>query len=126
MFDTEPFFTIYCKERFHMSISRTEQRLNLGRDLTGTEHQDLWDAANRAVDPKSLVYDRLRKFAIACRPIGSEWDNTDPVIVDARSRHDKGLAVLCQRTTTTHSILFSVPHIRRISRKPYFSNKVEL
>ena len=103
--------------------SRLEQRLNISREPTGLERQDVWDKANRAVSPKSLVQDRLAKFAIACRPIYSDWDNSDPVIIKAREAHDKGLAVMCQRTTKTHSILFCIPHLRRVPRKVYFSKK---
>jgi hypothetical protein len=108
-----------------MLNSRIEQRLNVSRNPTGLEQQDKWDAANRAVDPKSLVFDRLCKYAIACRPLFQQWDNTDSVIVEARKKHDQGLAVLCQRTTKTHSILFLIPHVRRVGRKPYFSQKAK-
>ena len=107
-----------------MSISRLQQRLDLSRPLTGTEKQDLYDLANRSADPKTVGKERLRKWAIACRPVMGQWDNNDQVIINARFGHDQGWGVMFTETTAEWVVLYYCPHLHRVRRRPYFNTGV--
>lgn len=108
-----------------MSLAQVQQRLEVSRPLTGTEKQDIYDAANRSVNPKLYAKLGLRKHAIAIRPAGGEWNNEDPIIIRARIAHDEGRGVMVSETVGGWCVLYLVPHLWRVKRRPYFSRKLE-
>lgn len=90
--------------------------------MTDDALQKLWDSHNRPVPPASVAKAKLARYAIACRSTAGEWDNSDPVIIKARRKHDAGTHVMCQGHSGSWFVLYLVPHKRPVRRVRYFED----
>lgn len=93
-------------------------------NLLTEDPQKRWDRTNRPVDPKTVGgKPKLAKYAIACRYRfrGLQWDNSDPVLIDARRKYDAGTHLMCQESIGEFAVLYLVPRKYPVRlRKPYF------